>query len=220
MERSTQILRLEIDGRWSAEDLGQALVSVSDLYNLRLLLELLREGQREWESLYEEMRHFPPFRHRWRKFFPYWRVLPWAQGFPGGLPPALDEAQLSRLSQLLEPEERLEVRRISYASPGATDLAGIGTVIGHIKDFILKLIERRDSKRRRQLDEERAALENDRIRLENARILVALARELGYSEAELRRLILYVDGKQGTLVSLIQQRKLVGVSIPDTTDQQ
>ena len=58
-------------------------------------------------------------------------------GFPGRLPPVLDEAQLSRLSQLLEPEERLKVRCISYASPGATDLAGIGTVIGHIKDFIL-----------------------------------------------------------------------------------
>jgi len=70
MERSTQILRLEINGRWSTEDLGQALVSVSDLYNLRLFLELLREDQREWELFYEELRHFPPLRHRWRKFFP------------------------------------------------------------------------------------------------------------------------------------------------------
>lgn len=220
MERSTQILRLEIDGRWSAEDLGQALVSVSDLYDLRLFLELLREDQREWERFYDELMHFPPFRHRWRKRFPYWGAVPWAPGFPGALPPVLDEAQLSRLSQLLEPDERLEVRRISYASPGATDLAGIGTVIGHIKDFILKLIERRNSKRQRQLDEERAALENDRIRLENARNFVALTRDLGYPETDLRRLVLHVDGKQGTLVRLIAQQKLRGVSIPEAAGEQ
>ena len=108
----------------------------------------------------------------------------------------------------------------TYASPGATDLAGVGTVVGHIKDFILKLIERRDSRRKRELDKERAALENDRIRLENARSFVALGRDLGYSETDLRRLILYVDGKQGTLVSLIEQRKLVGVSMLETPDQQ
>ncbi|MGC8898815.1 MAG: hypothetical protein ACP5ON_11370 [Bacteroidota bacterium] len=220
MERSTQILRLEIDGRWSAEDFGQALVSISDLYDLRLFLELVREDQREWELFYEELMHFPPFRHRWRKRFPYWGLVPWALGFPGALPPVLDDAQLSRLSQLLEPEERLEVRRISYASPGATDLAGIGTVIGHIKDFILKLIERQDSKRQRELDQERAALENDRIRLENARNFVALARDLGYSETDLRRLVLYVDGKQGTLVRLIAQQKLRGVSIPEAGGEQ
>jgi len=58
MERSIQILRLEINGRWSTEDLGQALVSVLDLYNLRLFLELLRGDQREWELFYEELRHF------------------------------------------------------------------------------------------------------------------------------------------------------------------
>jgi hypothetical protein len=135
----------------------------------------------------------------------------------GGAPPVLDEAQLSRLSRLFEPEERLEVRRISYASPGFTDLAGVGTVVGHIKDFIIKLIERRDSRRQRELNDERAALENDRIRLENARNFVALGRDLGYSETDLRLLAAHVDKKQEPLVRLIQQQKLRGVSTPDAT---
>ncbi|MDR7555726.1 MAG: hypothetical protein QN157_08970 [Armatimonadota bacterium] len=148
----------------------------------------------------------------------YWGPSPWAPWFPSSFPPVLDDVQLSQLWQLLEPEERLAVRRINYASPGATDLAGIGTVVGHIKDFILKLIERRDSRRRRELDEERAALENERIRLENVKSFVALARDLGYSETDLRHLIRYVDGKQDILVRLIEQRKLVGVSMPETTD--
>jgi len=47
MERSVQILRLELDGKWSADELGQALISISNLYDLRFLLELLREDQRD-----------------------------------------------------------------------------------------------------------------------------------------------------------------------------
>jgi hypothetical protein len=220
MDRSVQILRLELEGKWSAEELGQTLISISNLYDLRFFLELLREDQRDWEHFYEELRHFAPFRHRWRERLLYWGPRPWGFGLLSPFPPVLDDAQLSRLWQLLDPEERLAVRRINYASPGATDLAGIGTVVGHIKDFILKLIERRDSTRKRQLDEEKAALENDRIRLENARNLVALGRDLGYSESDLRRLVLYVDGKQGTLVPLIEQRKLAGALILETADQQ
>jgi len=137
----------------------------------------------------------------------------------GGVPPVLDEAQLSRLFRFLEPEERLEVRRISYASPGFSDLVGIGTVVGHIKEFILKLGERRDSRRHRELDEERAALENDRIRLENARNLVALGRDLGYTEMDLRLLVADVDRKQEPLIRLIEQQKLRGVSTPDGGEQ-
>lgn len=216
MDTSIQLVRLDLDGRWSADDLGQSLISLSDLYDLRLFLEFLREDHRDWERFYEELMHFPPFRHRWKRRMSSWGPLPWAPGF-GGAPPVLDEAQLSRLSRLFEPEERLEVRRISYASPGFTDLAGVGTVVGHIKDFIIKLLERRDSRRQRELNDERAALENDRIRLENARNFVALGRDLGYSETDLRLLAAHVDKKQEPLVRLIDQQKLRGVSTPDAT---
>ena len=171
MDTSIQLLRLEIGGRWSADDFGQSLISLSDLYDLRLLLEFLREDHRDWERFYEEFMHFPPFRGRWRRRLLTSGPLPWIGGF-GGVPPVLDDVQLSRLSRLFEPEERLEVRCIEYASPGFTDLAGIGTVVGHLKDLIIKLIERRDSRRRSNLEEERLALENERIRLENVRIPV------------------------------------------------
>jgi len=122
MERSIEILRLELDGKWSAEDLGQALISISNLYDLRYSLELLREDQRDWEHFYEVLRHSPPFRHRRWKRLLYWGYGLLALGFPSSFPPVLDDAQLSQLSRLLEPEERLSVRRINYASPGVTDL--------------------------------------------------------------------------------------------------
>jgi hypothetical protein len=35
----------------------------------------------------------------------------------GGFPPVFDEAQLSRIPQHLDPGERLQILRISYASP-------------------------------------------------------------------------------------------------------
>jgi hypothetical protein len=220
MERSVQIVRLELEGPWSAYEFGQTLLSISDLYNLRLFLEILREDQRDWESFCEEIMHFPPFRHRWRKRLPYWSSIPWTPGFSAAPLPVLDDAQLSRLWKLLDPEERLEVRRINYGSPGVADLAGIGTVIGHIKDFIVKLIERGDSRKQRELNEERAALENDRIRLENARSFVALARDLGYTESEVRRLVAHVDEKQGIFLRLIDQKKLRGVLSPANTSEE
>jgi hypothetical protein len=116
----------------------------------------------------------------------------------------------------LDPDERLHIRRINYASPGSIDLVGIGAVVGHIKDFAIKLIERHDSKRGRELSDERAALDNERLRLENARTFIALAGDLGYSEIEVRRLVAYVDDKQEPLVRLIEEDKLRGVSDLDT----
>ncbi len=103
-------------------------------------------------------------------------------------------------------------------APGFADLAGIGTVVGHLKDLIIKLIERRDARRERELGEERAELENEQIRLENARSFVALARDLGYSDTDLRSLAAHVDRKQEPLMHLIEHRKIRAVSSPDASD--
>ena len=84
----------------------------------------------------------------------------------------------------------------------------------------MKLIERRDLKRQRELSDERAALEIDRLRLENARTFVALARDLGYTDTDLRHLVAHVDEKQEPLVHLVEQQKLRDVSIPDLTDHE
>ncbi len=69
---------------------------------------------------------------------------------------------------------------------------------------MLKLIERRDLKRQR----------------ENARTFVALARDLGYTDTDLRHLVAHVDEKQEPLVHLVEQQKLRDVSIPDLTDHE
>ena len=96
---------------------------------------------------------------------------------------------------------------MSYAPPGASDLAGIGVIVGHVKDFMIKLIDRHDTRRQRELNDERAAVEIERMRIENARSFVALGRELGFSESEMRKLAAHVDDKQEELIKLVDQKK-------------
>ncbi len=92
-----------------------------------------------------------------------------------------------------------------------SDMTGIGTVVGHITDFILKLLERYDTRRERELKNERADLDNQRIRIEIARELASLCREAGYSESDHRVLTAFVDGKQEPLIRLISQGKITGI---------
>lgn len=54
-------------------------------------------------------------------------------------PPALPPDLSARIE--------LSVRQIQYASPGFKDLAGIGEVVGHIRDLIIHLIENHNSER-------------------------------------------------------------------------
>jgi hypothetical protein len=216
MDETRRIIRIELDGRWSADELGRTLLCLSELYDLRLFLEILNEDQRDIERVFPELMDFLPPRHRWRRRLFRSGPYSWAFLVAGAVPPALDTTQLQRLPDFFEPDERLEVRRVSYASPGSLDLAGIGAVVEHVKDFVLKLIERRDNKRQRTLSEERASLENDRLRIENARRFVALGKDLGYSDAELRRLVAHVDERQEVLARLVDQQKLRSISGPDS----
>ncbi|HWN08678.1 MAG TPA: hypothetical protein VNO50_05295 [Pyrinomonadaceae bacterium] len=211
MNRTVEVLRIEMEGRWYAEELGSAASAISELYDLRFVLELMREDQRDWEVFYDELMHFPPFRRQWKRKLMRQQLMP--NPF---LPPSsvqFDVSQLSRLHEYLEPDERLEVRRLSYASPGASDLAGIGVIVGHVKDFVFKLIDRHDTRRQRELNDERTAVEIERMRIENARSFVALGRELGFSESEMRKLAAHVDDKQEVLIRLVDQKKLTGVSL-------
>jgi hypothetical protein len=106
----------------------------------------------------------------------------------------------------------LQVRRVSYASPGSVDLVGIGAVVGHLKDFVLRMIERHDTKRHRELSDEREALENERLRLENGRTFVTLARDLGYPDAEIRQMVAYVDQRHEPLVQAIEAGRIRSIS--------
>ncbi len=92
-------------------------------------------------------------------------------------------------SELLEPEERLVVQRVLYGSPGIKDLVGVGEIVGHVKDLLVRLIEHWSTRRQRSLENERRELENQQLQVEIAKQFVGLARELGYTKKEMRQLV-------------------------------
>ena len=127
---------------------------------------------------------------------------------------------------ILEPNERLSVCRIRFESPGFKDLAGVGEVIGHVKDFLLRLIQmylerhqRRAENTGRRLDNEKRELENEGKRIENAKSLVELARNCGYTRAEVRKLVAWVDSRQALLVPLIETRKITDVRLLNENEE-
>jgi hypothetical protein len=217
MDESNQTIRMEIAGHWSAEEMGNVFLALSELYDLRLVLELLNDEWLLLDRYYGDfVQRFPSFSRRSRRFLSFRAT--WELGLFGTLLPTLDETHLARISHFLDSDERLQVLRVSYASPGSIDLVGIGAVVGHIKDFALKLIARQDLKRHRELSDEREALENERLRLENARTFVALSRDLGYTDAEVRQMVAYVDERQDHIARAVETGKLRGIS--DLRDSQ
>ena len=113
------------------------------------------------------------------------------------------------------PGDVLEVRRVSYASPGLKDLAGFGEIIGHVKDFLVYLLEFRERRRQLNLENEERELRNDSLRIDNARRFVRLRKESVRADAEERRLIQWVDERQQTFIDLIDQQKISGVDVVD-----
>ena len=206
-------MRVNIGGRWRAEDMANSLLAVRDLYNLRLVLQIMREDARDMEEFWHEMRHFPPFRRgmKHRRFHPMMLQMPFLQS--PSIP--LDSDQLASLADFILPKEELIVSRIEYASPGFKDLTGIGEVVGHVKDFVIRVIELVCERGKRRLDNEKSSVEIEGMRIENAKRFVALAKDCGYTEAELRRMTRWVDDRQETIIILVQSGKIQSAHMLD-----
>ncbi len=211
MNETTGIIRFELDGSWSVAELGKSLAHLDDLYNLRLMLQVIHEDWHDWEKMYFEFMHFPPFRRILKRGILHPSMIPLTGLYAGvpGIP--LEPRNLSRISNLIYPDEQLQVRQIKYSSPGFVDLAGIGAIVGHIKDFILAIIP--SVRKKRQLENKKLEEEIQGIRIENALKFVQLAKDLGYTGSELRELINWVDERQETFIQLADKRKIREVSL-------
>lgn len=211
MDTQERIMRCQIEGSWTAKDMADSLLSMRDLYNIRLGLQIIYEDYRDIDEFLFELHHFKPFRRLQRK-----ELAPFLYQFLfSGYFKPIDPDQLNRIANLVYPYEELKVRRIEYASPGFKDLAGFGEIVGHLKDFILKLVEYHGDKRKRELNNEEQELKNQALRIENARKYVSLARECGFEERELRKLVILVDEKQEPLITLIGNGKIQSVKMMD-----
>lgn len=217
MDEPLNTIRIEMNGRWTAHELGELLVSLSDLYNMRALmskqesnsekfvLDLLRQLSLQKALQKADEQQKVPLRSI---------IAPYAWG--GGIP--LESRELARVCQNVLPEGTLRVRRVVYSSPGSADLAGIGDSIGHIKDIIFRIIDWKLNREKLTLENQKLVIENElaqaelaRIRIENAQKLVDIAKDCGFSEAERRLMISFADGRQEVIVRSIEEDRLRAV---------
>lgn len=207
MDESRDTIRFEIDGEWKASEMGSFLSVVDDLYNLRLALQVFREDWQDYEHFYMEMMHCPPFRRSLKRRFSHPAM--WMSFYASAsTPQLLNSIELSRITDTIYPHERLVVKRMEYASPGQGDLTGLGQIVGHIKEFSQFLIQHFADRKARKLRDTEAELRNQSLRIENARNLVGLAKDIGYTETEIRQMINWVDDKQQSLLELIENGKI------------
>jgi len=218
MNTEPQSLRLEMDGSWECPDLGRMCLHIEDIYNLRLVLQFMLEDVKEWQ---DELRENPDFFFLRRKMARALRIgaySPITEAIP--LSTLLDPLQLRRLAAILGSSGPLRIRRIEYASPGFTDLTGVGQIVGHLKDFLVQLIEicRPSSREQRQLENRQREVDIRQREISNAREVVALAKDIGLSETEIQRMVLWMDDRQETFIQLINEGKLTGVRLIEHDD--
>lgn len=208
MNEERQILRVGIDGAWEAGEFATSFNALDRLYALRFALALELEELRELRDFYMDA-PFPPFPRSLRSLRAWARLAP-PSVLRSGRAPLLGRGELpfAVASELLEPDERLVVQRVLYGSPGIKDLVGIGEIVGHLKDLLVRLIEHWSTRRQRSLENERRELENQQLQVEIAKQFVGLAQELGYTKKETRQLVSAVVLEQRPLVRLVAAGKI------------
>ena len=173
------VLSFDINENWYAPEMGTFLIHLDDLYRLYLGLEVIQADEYA-RNYFRDMKA-----HKEQRL-------------------SLTKGLVS-ISHKAQRINHLRVVRIQYASPGIQDLAGIGVIVGHIKDFVLRLIELAASR-----DERR--LKNRRLELDNLREQVQIAKELGYTDKEIRNLLGWARKRQRTVYNLIENGKIRSVT--------
>ncbi|MGD9920196.1 MAG: hypothetical protein AB7V13_01955 [Pseudorhodoplanes sp.] len=200
------MLRLEIDGRWEPEDFIEVLTGVESLYYKAALV-------RRHRFPYE-----PPF---------YWLERPELLASFDDQLRHTNDWLLARARATARAEYRLKVARISYASPGGIDLAGLGQACNAVKgiiDSLIKLYTERklrreaDAQARIKTSRDETALEMDREslraqKIENARAILDLRRD--FHDVPEDVLVVLIGNDQDKLIPRIAERKLIGVRTID-----
>jgi len=197
------MLRLEIDGRWEPEDFIEVLKGVESLYYKAAL-----------HRRYSRFPYDPDF------FF-FERRLGLAR-FEADLDFANDWL-LQRARATARSEYRMQVARISYASPGGIDLVGLGEAckaLESIIDRFIRFFTERELRRQADaqaridtsikeidLERERESLRAQKI--ENAHAILSLRSEFRDVPDDL--LIALIGNDQDRLIPRIAEGKITGI---------
>jgi hypothetical protein len=193
------MLRLEIDGRWEPEDFIEVLTGIESLYYKAALI-------RRYRFPYQ-----PPF---------YWYERP-------ELPASFDDHLrhtndwlLAQARATARAEYRMMVARISYASPGGIDLAGVGQACNAVKGIVDSFIKLYTERHLRHEADAQARIETamkeeslSAMKVENARKLLELRHD--YPDVPDDLFIALIGNDQDRFIPRIAERKLIGVQAID-----
>lgn len=210
-EQSNQTLRIEINAEWTADDFAKTFTALDELYSMRAMIQIEEESIREMVKSAEGFYPIQPVGRMWFRSM----VRGPGLGFPAGIPQFIDSNAPDRTFGLLKRQERLQVRRIQFASPGQLDLTGIAPCIMALTPLIIFLIKTYISAPQRKLENEQRAADLEAKRLKNARDFLDLQEDGGRSNIEMRNLHHYVDERQLVLIRLFESGKIRSAKVID-----
>jgi len=207
------MLHVSIEGEWSALDFSEYFAAIDKTYGVIALIEVERRSAREMERFYRDAIEFSPKEFRYARRFMLLRG-PNALGYPGfGGGTLLDVSAYKDPAALLDDDEKLKVRRCTYASPGATDFTGMGQALGHVKDILLKCIEVCTGRRERNLKNDILEQQRDAEVLKNVKERLAILKGLGYSDMQCRQVLAEVSPAVAKLEALASRGLVIGASV-------
>lgn len=83
----------------------------------------------------------------------------------------------------------LEVTQLQYASPGFSDFTGIGSVVGHLKDLIIRWVEHRETREGRKIENLKGQVELDLLKIDRMKKFSLLLKEVGFSDEDVKKIL-------------------------------
>ena len=119
----------------------------------------------------------------------------------------------------------LQVTRIKFASPGFTDLAGIGQIIGHLKEFLIAILKLPAQRMKLEAEAQKTAAEAELISAQahevRAKVManrLEQLQRLNFPVQDIAQIEMESSDHVETLVKLAIARKIISVRTPTSHD--
>lgn len=202
-------LRMNVDGKWNAFDVGVFFMTLNRLYVFFTLIEVLKQSDLKGDK---ELKNSTRRVMIANQYIPLNRIL------LAFLPSSslMEDKELGKYFREFTSLRRidyqkLEVLRLKYSSPGSFDLVGFGAVVGHIKDLVINLLEGKRTKTKRDLENEKLKIQNDVLKLERNIKQAELLEKVGISSKEIRQIFLQKLNDEYNIIELLNEGKIKGI---------
>ncbi len=178
-----KILRINLDGKWSSSDFSKMFDSLTLLYQLFVELESIDYLDSQLYKAQPKSYISENIINLNGKLF---KKLKFEDTFENAK--AFDKLTGFYLSQFSTKIDDLEIKQIKFASPGFSDVVGLGKIIENMMDLIKHYIPNRNQK-----------LENESLELDIIEKKIRMLNSIGYSEKEIRK---FLDIRNNTITNL------------------